>query len=495
MRGKKRVFWVMLAVLALVASTVGTAVAQDPGQGNVNFTVMNMDETQSANGSAMYVDQNGDVSKTITFTIPAQSSQGFPIDSSGLPDNWAGSVIVEADMEIVAFGQARWEGGAYGDGKTAGAYNGFTQGSIKLYFPSLAARSGKQFSSLTVQSAEAASTTDTITFDITFYNRDGTVAETLSGESVHKGAQKTYNLLDQGLPNTAPAGDGWLGAAVVTSSSPIVGVATMHWKEYSAAYSGVVDGAGGQTAYLPSATRRLPSGPWLQYTAVLVQNLDTTTAANVTVKWYDRLGTKLFEFNDTIPANSSHGYNTRWTNSDVPDHAALHGALGTNWNGSVVVQATNAVDIVAVANLQWTSDSPVGTAATAYASEASGYTKLFVPANFRRVDAGTWKQFTGLIVQNIGGAACTNFQVQWFDRSGTKLLDYTDSLDRNISHGYNTAYGSSGSDFPSGVDVTNLGDDFRGSVYINAPGCELIAIHNTLWPLWTDSTTYNAFGK
>jgi hypothetical protein len=167
--------------------------------------------------------------------------------------------------------------------------------------------------------------------------------------------------------------------------------------------------------------------------------------------------------------------------------------LGDNWNGSVVVQSkTGGVDIVAVANLQWTADSPVGTAATSYASEPSGYQELFVPATFRREASGTWKQFTGLVVQNVGGSACTDFSVEWRNRSGSLLLSYVDSLDPNISHGYNTRYGA---DMPSGANPSSLGTDFRGSVYVNAPGCELIGIHNTLWTLWTDSTTYNAFGQ
>jgi len=470
--------------------------AQDPGSGNVNFTVMNMDASNQAQVVVKYINQNGGVDSTKNVTIEPRSSAGFPIDQSGLPDNWTGSVIVSADREIVAFAQARWEGGEYGDGKTAGAYNGFTEGANKLYFPSLAARPGKQFSRISIQSAESESTSETINITIHYYNRDGTLAHTVN-DTLLKGTQKTYNLLDLynngDLPTTSPPGDGWLGAAVVESSSPIAGVATMHWKTYSAAYSAVT--SGGTKAFLPSATRRLPKGPWYQYTAILVQNLDATTDAQVTVHWYDRSGNELFSFNDTIPANSSHGYNTRWTNSDVPDHTALHNALGDNWNGSVVIESTNGVNIVAVANLQWTADSPVGASATAYTSEPSGYSELFIPATFRRVDGGTWKQFTGLIVQNVGTTTCNNFTVEWRDRAGNLLLNYTDSLEPNISHGYNTRYGADGSDFPSGVDVTNLGDDFRGSVYINAPGCELMAIHNTLWPLWTDSTTYNAFGK
>ena len=488
----KRLFALVGSLLLIVVFTT-SALAQgglNPGSGSVNFTVMNLDANEASQVVAEYVNQNGQVDATKNVQIQPRSSEGFPIDAAGLPDNWAGSVIISADKEIVAFGQARWEGGTYGDGKTAGAYNGFTEGANTLYFPSLAARSGKQFSFLTVQSAEGASTSESITITINFYDRAGNLSKTIH-DTFLKGTQVTYNLLEIGLPTTNPPGDGWLGSAVVESTSPIAGVATMHWKYYSAAYSAVT--GGGTTIYLPSATRRLPKGPWYQYTSILVQNLDASNIATVTTHWYDREGTELFSFQDTIPANSSHGYNTRWTSSDVPDHDALYNALGNNWNGSVVITSTT--NIVAVANLQWTEDSPVGNSATAYTSDYQGYEEVFIPATFRRVDGDTWKQFTGLVIQNIGSSACNNFQVQWRDRSGNTLLSYTDSLEPNISHGYNSRYGADGSDFPSGVNVTNLGNDFRGSVYINAPGCKLIAIHNTLWPLWTDSTTYNAFGK
>jgi hypothetical protein len=210
----------------------------------------------------------------------------------------------------------------------------------------------------------------------------------------------------------------------------------------------------------------------------------------VTVKWYDRDGVLLHQFTDTIDPNSARGYNTRF-NANTPNPGALFAALGENWNGSVIVSSPSA-DIVAVANLQWTSDSPVDSAATAYASEPAGYEELFIPASFRR-ESGGWKQFTGLVVQNIGDSACTDFTVQWFDRDGVNKLEFTDTLAlTGQSHGYNSRYGAQ---IPSGSDPADLGADYRGSVYISATGCELIAIHNTLWPLWTDSTTYNAFGQ
>jgi hypothetical protein len=108
------------------------------------------------------------------------------------------------------------------------------------------------------------------------------------------------------------------------------------------------------------------------------------------------------------------------------------------------------------------------------------------------MSGSTWLQYTGLIVQNVGGSACNSFTVEWRNRDGDLLMDYTDSLDPNIAHGYNSR---AGADIPSSENLGDLGTSLNGSVYIGASGCELIAIHNTVWPAWTDSTTYNAFGK
>jgi len=482
-------------VLLISAMGVMTASAQeaiDPGTANTNFTVMNLDASETAEVIAEYVNQSGVVDATRSVTITAQSSYGFTAPDSGLDDGWIGSVVASSGNEIVAFAQTRWQNGSSDDGKVAAAYNGFTEGAQKLYFPSLAARSGKQYSLLSVQSAEGASSSETIDITITYYDRNGGLSKTVN-DTLYKGAQKTYNLLDESLPNVVA--DGWIGSVVVESDDPIAGVAVTHWTQYSAAYSGVT--GGGTKIYLPSATRRLPAGTWLQYTGLVVQNLNATITGTVQVTWYDRTGNQLHVFTDTIPANSSHGYNTKQP-ANTPDPDALHTALGDDWNGSVVVESLTAgVDIMAVANLQWTADHPAKAGAASYTSAPGGFAELFIPATFRTrtgdVETGSWRQYTGLIVQNIGTTACSDFTVEWRNRDGDLLMDYTDSLDPNISHGYNTKTGGDLNGL--GEDPADLLADFRGSVYINAPGCELTAIHNTIWPAWTDNTTYSAFGK
>lgn len=492
--------------LVLILSTVLVTIAAppDPGIGNTNFTVQNLDAIQPARVRAIYVSPTGAQAAYRTKEIPAWGSDGFPISESGLPDNWTGSVVVSADKKLVAFAQMLWEGGSPGDGtvadgKTAGAYNGFGVGSARLYLPSLASRE-PQFSRISVQSAAHPSLDGDVSFSIKFYNRNGQLRHTIE-DTIPNGAQKIYSLSPVDMPEL---GGNWLGSAVIEATdgtSPLAAVATMHWRLYAAAYSAVPEGS--TTIYLPSATRRVPSGDtllmdaWLQYTGVVVQNLDPVSIATVTVTWYDRLGNKLHQFVDSIPANSAHGYNTRFVeNSQVPEASkkSLPAALGDNWNGSVVIES-NGPEIIAVANLQWTDSHPAKAAASAYTSGVGGSAVVSLPATFRRVDGGHWLQYTGAIVQNIGATPCNEFEVSWYIRGQAEpVLTYYDSLNPRISHGYNTRFGSSGSDVPEGVDVEQLTGGFRGSMVINGPGCELLAIHNTVWPAWTDSTTYNGLG-
>lgn len=481
----------VLVVVVMLLGLVPMAIAAppNPGSGSTNFTVQNLGGAE-ATVTAAYVNPLGEIDASIPKPIASLASDGFPAAQSGLDDGWIGSVVVSADQEIVAFAQMLWVGGTAGN--TVGAYNGFTEGSPVLYLPSLASRT-PQYSVISVQSAEAPAIGETVAFTIEFYDREGDLSHFIN-DTVVKGAQVSYSLSPDDM---AQLGGNWLGSAVIQAAddtSPLAAVATMHWNQYSAAYSAVT--GGGTRISLPSATRRKPTGPWLQFTGVVVQNLDATQEAEVKVIWYDRDGSELHSFETEIPANSAHGYNTRFVEqSQIPTlEAAFDAAIGDNFNGSVVIESKNDAEIVAVANLQWTADHPARAAASAYTSESSGYETVYVPATFRRVGGAGWIQFTGLIVQNVGTTACENFTVSWVARdTGQEVMSFQDSLDPNIAAGYNTNVGA---DIPANVNFAELlTNDFRGAVTIEADGCELIGIHNTVWPVQTDSSTYNAFGR
>ena len=84
---------------------------------------------------------------------------------------------------------------------------------------------------------------------------------------------------------------------------------------------------------------------WTGYSGVVVQNLDPENAAAVHLKYMRADGTIALEFDDTIPAYASHGYNTRY-DADVP--TSVFNVLGENWAGPVIVTTDNPVGIVAI---------------------------------------------------------------------------------------------------------------------------------------------------
>ena len=120
---KKLIALGLVLILVAALGTVVLAGDPDPGTGSVNFTVQNVTDTDTQ-AVASYINSSGNSDLDLTKDLFAKSSQGFSVadaGAAGLPDNWEGSVIVSAGQEIVAFAQARWQGGAVGDGKTAGA--------------------------------------------------------------------------------------------------------------------------------------------------------------------------------------------------------------------------------------------------------------------------------------------------------------------------------------------------------------------------------------
>jgi len=84
---------------------------------------------------------------------------------------------------------------------------------------------------------------------------------------------------------------------------------------------------------------------WTGYSGLIVQNLDPDNEADVHVKFLKSDGTVGVEFDDTIPANSSHGYNTRY-NAAVP--ASTFNVLGNNWSGPAIITTDNPVGIVGI---------------------------------------------------------------------------------------------------------------------------------------------------
>ncbi len=63
--------------------------------------------------------------------------------------------------------------------------------------------------------------------------------------------------------------------------------------------------------------------------------------------WYHSDGSVAVQFQDTIPANSSHGYNTRY-DAETPGGNSTLDPLGTNWAGTVIISTTSPSGIIGI---------------------------------------------------------------------------------------------------------------------------------------------------
>jgi hypothetical protein len=190
-----------------------------------------------------------------------------------------------------------------------------------------------------------------------------TFSDTIPGDSNHQynlkaGGNVPYpEIFEDNLPNP------FLGTAKVTSTHPIVGAASgvrVPSGGLAGAYLGV---PGGTNKLVYPAIFRVKNGPkWTNYSSVAVQNIDPNDSVDVTVKFMNSDGTVGFQFGDTIPANSLHGYSTRYGGSAPGGATAFETQLGDSWSGSVVV----------------TADDPVITGVATNQTMGTGYTYMAV---------------------------------------------------------------------------------------------------------------------
>ncbi|HJX38651.1 MAG TPA: hypothetical protein VJ714_08620, partial [Anaerolineae bacterium] len=142
-------------------------------------------------------------------------------------------------------------------------------------------------------------------------------------------------------------GNSFLGSAIVTATSPILGVCNLvRGPTYLASWhNGVPGGAG--TLVFPVAYRTKNGSAWTGYSGVVVHNLDAQNEITVCTNWYGQEGDLMVDFCDEIPANACHGYNTRY-GGDAPEGADTFNPLGTEWTGTVVVTTTSPSGIAAL---------------------------------------------------------------------------------------------------------------------------------------------------
>jgi hypothetical protein len=296
--------------------------------------VMNT-EGQAASVTIRFFDRNGNemtnAQQTISLNPNGRSLTDLLVlrSQNKLPADFLGAAYVSANRRIVAEATTHFASSPVFD---SDAYEGAGAGSTGyLYFPQVKRRqfggSWYDYSGIVVQNLDPSNSAGVYVY---FYDRSGVLKLTLY-DSIPRNSAHGYNTRYGGNfpPETFNVlGTDFNGSVKVYSAHgrPIIGVSKT-WMEggVNATEMYVGEAGGATTLVAPLVYRRTYSGQWadpqddtawLAYTGIIVHNLGGSDAS-VTVYIYDQNGVEKAHFSDTIPANSPHGYNTRYCNSQT----------------------------------------------------------------------------------------------------------------------------------------------------------------------------------
>lgn len=203
----------------------------------------------------------------------------------------------------------------------------------------------------------------------------------------------------------------WSGGASIISSKPVVAVARPHVGAEVASYNGFSSGS--LTSYVPMLFKKAFGGTY--NSALYVQNLSSSTTADVSVKYYTSSGTPTCTVNDTISPLSSKGY---WlpTVSCLPE----------GWVGGAVV--TSSQNIVTVGRPH------VGSEVMTYDGFASGNTTSYLPMLFKKAFGGTYN--AAFYIQNVHSSSSATVTIEYYNVAGVLNCTVTDTVAPLASKGY-----------------------------------------------------------
>ena len=363
--------------------------------------VQNVHASNTASITIKYYDNNGVLSCTKNDTISPLSSKGYWVpalsgtcDTGSLPSGWVGGVVVTSNQPIVAVGRPHI-------GAEVMTYDGFASGSLTSYLPMLfKAGFGSYDSAFYIQNTHVS---NTASITIKYYQSDGTLSCTKT-DTIAPLASKGY-WVPTATCDTGSLPSGWVGGVVVTSDQPIVTVGRPHIGTQITTYNGFPSGS------LSSYVSMLFKNAYDSYNAAFyVQNVEASTTAGITIKYYDSVGTLLCTKTDAIEPLASKGY---W----VPTSTCDTGSLPSGWVGSVVV--TSDQPIVAVGRPH------LGAQVTTYNGFPSGSLNVYLPMLFKVAFDGSYN--AAFYLQNTENSAAA-VTIKFYDTNGNLSCTRTDTI-------------------------------------------------------------------
>lgn len=535
----------LLVGVSLLAMNLNLAQADltDPngyitGVGTSSYAVMNTSGA-SATVVATYYNPGGGIATVQNLpAIPTLGRANVDVASvPGLPTNWVGSVVLSADQDIIAAAVTAYTGrnpvpdaSISPSGTEAGVYEAFNAGSTKLFAPSLFripaadVSPARQVSRFTIQNTVGS----TANYTITYRSRTGELLGTWTGTLNAYGSRTFNTQINSDLPAGVPGKTAF--SAEIDSDQPLAGVSET---STSIGTGGILNNWVGDHALLtpvaaanvlfsPAAFRVCPNTPaaqancanyanintyytsFIQYSSFQLQNT-TNQVANVTADFINRAtGAISYTLNFTIAPNSGYGINL-FNGGNLTLTHPLFPALGSRFAGSV--RFTSDQPLVGVGNLDFPANAyTYGSYNLIGASDATN--TVLVPT-FNRVcpnndatcnttNLGNYTRVSAVQVMNVGVLTVTLNNFELIDANGTVVLTLTNANGNPLTLAPGQALGLNlfnGGDFNPSQFVPIIGNNFQGSLRVNAPaGAKLKAIVE-----WRDGNRsmdqFNAFNR
>jgi len=472
----------LLLALTLVLTMALPVWAQkpDPGTGTSEIVPQNIDDTSDATVIVQYIDQGGNEVTTSNLTLPPYVATNIKTtDVPMLGDGWLGSAVASSDRAVAATANVFWTGGLYGEGKTAGAYAGFSEGSLNVYLPYVF----NVWNRVSIISVQNTSATNAAQIAVHYVSRSGTELGTSPyNDTIPASGQVTYSLRDGTPAGKVPTVD-FEGSVYITSNQPIVAVSQTHWKDFSTIYGGLA--SGDTFLYYPQVVRGIstPSGNWFRWSVMVVQNI---AAADVTVKVtvFSEDGTEKFNFQDTIPGQTGHIYNFRYGGSEMPTSIFnnLETLLGTtNFAGSATVERiAGSGEIIGVCHQLYAN--PMRAFTYEALGPGMGTLKVAFPDMYR-VKPSSWKTWSAAMIQNFSTTNTANVDIYFFSHDkasggvGNADLHLSKTIAPSSRCGINTRYNTPCVPLS---ELSSLGENWEGSMFVISQNQNIGGIMTTI---------------
>jgi hypothetical protein len=208
--------------------------------------------------------------------------------------------------------------------------------------------------------------------------------------------------------NCLPAG--WSGGVAINSDQNIVAVGRLHIGNQIASFDG--SAAGSASSFIPMLFKGAFNGSY--NAAYYIQNIDASSAANITIKYYDSSGALNCTVNDTIAPLASKGY---W----LPNVACVP----AGWVGGAVI--TSDRNIVTVDRIH------IGNEIASYDGFATGNQNSYIPMLFKNM----WGSYnSAFYVQNVDTGNSANVTLRFYDVSGNLVCTRNTTIPPLASVGY-----------------------------------------------------------